>query len=78
MKKRDPIIRCYTCNELDHIAKNWMNIERIKDDKKEKVDKIKKEMNLKWIKKSLEHSKKNNDELCSMYTSKLGAISISK
>ena len=76
MRKRDPIIRCYTCNELGCIARNCMNIERIEDDKKEKVDKIRKEMNLKWIKKNLEHSKKNNDELCSTHIGKLTPITI--
>ena len=53
-----------------------MNIERIEDDKKEKVDKIRKEMNLKWIKKILEHLENNNDELCINHTSKSGATTI--
>ena len=44
MRKRDPIIRCYVCNELRHIARNYMNIERIEDEKKEKVDEMRKEI----------------------------------
>ena len=42
MRRKDTTIRCYTCIELGHIAKNCMNIGRIEDEKKEKVEKIRK------------------------------------
>ena len=44
MRKGDLVTRCYVCNELRHIARNCMNIERIEDEKKEKVDEIRWEM----------------------------------
>lgn len=42
MRRKDTTIRCYTCTKLGHIAKNCMNISRIEDEKKEKVDNIRK------------------------------------
>jgi hypothetical protein len=54
-RKRDPVARCFVCNEHGHIAKNCMNVERIEDEKKARVDEIRKEMKSKWIKKTLDH-----------------------
>ena len=42
MRRKYTIIRCHTCTKLGHIAKNCMNIGRIEDEKKEKVDNIRK------------------------------------
>ena len=56
MRRKDTTIRCYTCTELGHIAKNCMNTSRIEDEKKEKVDNIKKQMRQQWIPKSIEHA----------------------
>ena len=44
LRKKDTTIRCYTCIELGHIAKNCMNIGKVEDEKKEKVDNIRKKM----------------------------------
>ena len=73
MRKRDPKIRYNV-----YIARNCMKIERIKDEKKEKVDEIRKEMKQKWIRKTLDHSKQNIDESSSTHIGKLGATTISK
>ena len=40
MRKRDTAKRCFFCIELGHLAKNCMNIGRIEDEKKAKVDNI--------------------------------------
>ena len=40
MRKRDTTKRCFTCIELGHLAKNYMNTGIIEDEKKEKVDNI--------------------------------------
>ena len=42
LRKKDTTIRCYTCTKLGHIARNCMNIGKIEDEKKEKVDNIRK------------------------------------
>ena len=49
----DSIVRCYTCTEIGHIAKNCMNIGKIEDEKKAKVDNIKKQMRQQWIPRPL-------------------------
>ena len=40
--KRDTTKRCFIFIELSHLAKNYMNIGRIEDEKKEKEDNIRK------------------------------------
>ena len=52
LRKKDTTIRCHTCTELGHIGKNCMNIGKVKDEKKEKLDNIKKQMRQQWIPKS--------------------------
>ena len=42
MSKRDTTRRCFICTKLGHLAKNYMNIGRIEDEKKEKDDNIRK------------------------------------
>ena len=60
-RKRDTNIRCYTCIELGHLAKNCMNIGRVEDKNKEKVDNIRKKMRQQWIPKSTEEASSSND-----------------
>ena len=52
MRKKDTTRRCFICTKLDHLAKNCMNTGRIEDEKKEKVDNIKKHMRQRWVLKS--------------------------
>ena len=52
MRKRDTTKRCFFCTELGHLAKNYMNTRRIKDEKKEKCDNIIKQMRKQQIPKS--------------------------
>ena len=40
MRKRDTTKRCFTCTKLGHLAKNYMTIRTIEDEKKEKDDNI--------------------------------------
>ena len=40
MRKRDTTKRCFTCNELGHLAKNCMNTRRVEDEKKAKANNI--------------------------------------
>ena len=40
MRKKDTTKRCFTCTKLGHLCKNCMITDRIKDEKKEKVDNI--------------------------------------
>ena len=40
MRRKDTTIRCFTCTELGHLAKNFMNTGIIEDEKKEKADEI--------------------------------------
>ena len=61
MRRKDTTIRCYTCTELGHIAKNCMNIGRIEDEKKAKEDNIKKQMRQQWIPKSIKHASSRNN-----------------
>ena len=60
MRRRDTTIRCFTHIELGHLAKNCMNIGRIKYEKKEKADNIIKQMRQQWIPKSTEHASPSN------------------
>ena len=60
MRKKDTIVRCYTCTELGYIAKNCMNIGRFKDEKKAKADNIRKQMSQQWIPKSTEKINSND------------------
>ena len=59
-RKRDSIVRCYTCTEIGHIAKNCMNIGKIEDEKKAKVDNIRKQMRQQWIPKTTEETSSNH------------------
>ena len=60
LRKKDTTLWCYTCTELSHIAKNYMNIERVEDEKKTKADNIQKQMRQQWIPKSTEKNSSNN------------------
>ena len=42
MRKRDTTKKYFICIELGHLAKNFINRERIKDEKKAKANNIKK------------------------------------
>ena len=44
MRKRDTTKRCFICIELGHLAKNYMNSGRTKDEKKKKANNIRKQM----------------------------------
>ena len=61
MRRKDTTIRCYRCTELGHIAKHCMNTGRIKDEKKEKVYNIWKQMRQQWIPKSIKQAITIND-----------------
>ena len=52
MKIGNTTRRCFICIELGHLAKNCMNSRRIKDEKKEKDDNIRKKMKQQWVPKS--------------------------
>ena len=71
MRKRDTTKRCFICTKLGHLAKNCMNTGRIEDEKKEKVDNIRKQMRQQWVPKSTSPS--NNDQV----TQELGDSTIS-
>ena len=60
MRKRDTTKRCFTSIELGHIAKNFMNTGRIKDEKKEKADNIQQQMRQQWIPKSTKDTSTSN------------------
>ena len=60
IRKRDNTIRCHTCKEFGHLAKNCMNTSRVEDEKKSKVDKIRKKMRQQWIPKSTEDTNPSN------------------
>ena len=61
MRRKDTTIRCFTCTELGHLAKNCMNTNRIEDEKKEKLDNITNKMRQQWIPKSTEEDSPSND-----------------
>ena len=44
MRKKDTTKICFICIELGHLSKNYMNIGRIEDEKKEKDDNIRKKI----------------------------------
>ena len=62
MRTRDTIRRCFICTKLGHLAKNYMNTRRIEDEKKEKVDNIRKQMRQQWVPKSIENASPSCDE----------------
>ena len=62
MRKRNTTKRCFTCTELGHLAKNYMNTRRIEDEKKAKDDSIRKQMRKQWVPKSIENANPKNDE----------------
>ena len=74
MRTRDTTRRCFTCIELGHLAKNCMNTRRIEDEKKAKVDNIRKQMRQQLIPKYFENASLSNDE---HVTQELGDSSIS-
>ena len=74
MRTRETTKRFFTCKKLGHLAKNCMNTGRIEDEKKAKVDNIRKQMRQKWIPKSSENASSSNDELV---TQELGDTSTS-
>ena len=74
MRRKDTTIRCYKCTELGHIAKNCMNIGRIEDEKKTKVDSIRKQMRQQWILKSTEQASSSDN---SHVTQEVGDSTIS-
>ena len=63
MRTRDTTKRCFICTKLGHLANNYMNTRRIDDEKKEKVDNIRKQMRQQWIPKCLENASLRNNEL---------------
>ena len=74
MRKRHTTKRCFICTELGHLSKTYMNIGRIKDEKKPKADNIQKQMKQQWVPKSTEDVSLNNDGLV---TQELGDSTIS-
>ena len=62
MRTRDTTRRYFICIELGHLSKNCMNTRRIKDEKKEKVDNIIKQMRQQWVPKSTENASPRCDE----------------
>ena len=62
MRTRDTTRRCFICIELGHLAKNFMNTRRIKVEKKEKADNIRKQMRQQWVPKSSENASPSYDE----------------
>ena len=61
MRKRDTTKICFTCIELGHLAKNYMNTSTMEDEKKEKADNIQKQMRQQWIPKSTQDNSSSND-----------------
>ena len=57
----DSTIRCYTCTEIGHIAKNYMNIGKIEDEKKIKADIIRKQIRQEWIPKTTKEKSSNHE-----------------
>lgn len=74
LRKRDTTRRCFICTELGHLAKNYMNTQRVEDEKKAKADNVRKQMRQQWIPKSVENGNMSNDE---HVTQELGDSSIS-
>ena len=74
MRKRDTTKRCFIFIELGHLGKNCMNTGRIEDEKKAKVDNIRKQMRQQWNPKSSKNTSLSNDELV---TQELGDTSAS-
>ena len=62
MRKRDTTKRCFIFTQLGHLTKNYMNIERIEDEKKARDDNIRKQMRHQWIPKSLGNASLSNNE----------------
>ena len=60
LRKKDTTIRCYTCTKVGHIAENYMNIGKVKDEKKARVDNIRKQMRQQWIPKSIKETNSNH------------------
>ena len=62
MRTRDSTRRCFICTKFGHLAKNFMDTERIEDEKKTKSKKIQKQMRQQWIPKSTKNASTRNDE----------------
>ena len=60
-RKRDSIVRCFICTKLGHIAKNCINIGMIEDEKKARLDNIRKQIRQQWIHQSTKSIGSNND-----------------
>ena len=74
MKKRDTTKRCFSCIELGHLAKNYMNTGRIEDEKKEKADNIQKQMRQQQAPNSTKNTSSSNE---GQVTQELGDTTIS-
>ena len=74
LRKKDTTRRCFMCTELGHFAKTYMNTARIEDEKKAKVDNIRKYMRQQWVPKSTENTIPRNDD---QFTQELGDSTIS-
>ena len=61
MRKRDTTKRCFICTKLGHLSKNYMNTSRIEDEKKAKVDNIRKQIKQQWIPKPLENASPSHE-----------------
>ena len=55
------MVRCFICKKLGHIAKNCMNTGKIEDEKKARVDEIRKQMRQQWIPKCTKDTSPSND-----------------
>ena len=62
MRKRHTTKRCFICIELGHLAMNYINTGRIEDEKKAKVDNIKKQMRKQWVPKSSKNASLSYDD----------------
>ena len=69
--------KCFLCNECGHIVRNFMNAEKVEDEKKLREDEIRREMKSKWIKKTPDNSDEKN-EPCNTHSDESGATIIPK
>ena len=61
LRKMDSTVRCYTCTEIGHIAKNCINIGKIDDERKAKTHNIRKKMRQQLIPKTTEETSSNHE-----------------
>ena len=74
MRNKDTTKRFFICVELGHLAKNYMKIGRIEDEKKARADNIRKKMKQQWIPKSSNNASPSH---VTYVTQELGDSSIS-